>query len=148
MIAIHYECNLNCGHCYEKRLTETISTPLSVDEKKTLIRECLNLGVIAIDFIGGESHLSSEFPLLVKASKPHRTFLSMSTNGYGLTDKKVRTFMKMGIDKLNISVDSGIASEHDNSRGKTGAFRHAMHTISICRRIGMDFSLNLFLYRN
>lgn len=148
MIAIHYKCNLKCRHCYEKRIAENPEKPLSLSEKRKAIQECLQLGVISIDFIGGESHLSPQFPALIKAAKPYRTYLSLTTNGYGLTKEKVSEFLRLGIDKLNVSVDSGIPWEHDHSRGRKGAFTHMMQTLDICRETGMDFSLNLLVYRN
>ena len=44
----------------------------------------------------------------------------------------------IGIDKLNISMDSWYEEEHDEVRQKKGAYKQAWNTVNLCRKVGMQ----------
>ncbi len=146
--ATHYRCNLNCRHCYEKKFRETPQKPLSTEDQIRIICECLDTGVIAFDFVGGETILNPDFPRLVKACKPSQTYISLATNGWLLTEEKIRQYLHIGVDKINISLDSWHSEEHDYNRRKNGSHQRTLKAIDLCRDFGMDISLNIVVYRN
>ncbi|GJQ59907.1 MAG: radical SAM protein [Candidatus Scalindua sp. AMX11] len=148
MFATHYECNFSCTHCYEKRLTKTEGRPLSFEEKRDIIKQCLDLGIIAFDFIGGESHLDPRFEELVTLCKPERTYITLATNGYNFTEEKIRRYLSLGIDKLNISIDSWYPADHDSFRRKRGAHEHALKTLSLCKRQDMDVTISVVVFKD
>ena len=144
----HYKCNLNCAHCYEKNFTNTDSNPLSLEEKKRIITDCLREGALAFDFVSGESSIDPDLSKLVQACKPHKTYITLATNGYDLSTDRIRSFSDVGIDKLNVSLDSWFAHEHDAMRRKEGAYRNAFRTISSCKRLGMGIQATTVVYRD
>ncbi len=148
LFAPQYACNLNCAHCCQKYFTNNDKPLLSLEEKKRIIAECLEMGVIAFDFIGGETSLSKEFPELVKACQPSRTYIALATNGYDIPESKIRYFLDIGVDKLSISVDSWFSEEHDKFRGKAYSHRKAIETIELCRKIGMGVHIGTVVYKN
>lgn len=148
MLALHYKCNLKCQHCYEKQFTKTDENTLSFQEIKNLIKQCLDMNILAFDFIGGESHLHKDFYKILTLCKPTNHYITLATNGYGLNEKKIRKLYDKGIDKLNISLDSADAEEHDKFRGKKGSHYFAMNAIDICKKIGMDVTVTITIFRN
>ncbi|MBF0118038.1 MAG: radical SAM protein [Desulfobacterales bacterium] len=148
LFATHYKCNLNCIHCYEKYFHQTQESKLTLEEKKQIIQICLNQGVLNFDFIGGETSISDDFPELVKACQPWKTYISLATNGYNLSEKKIRYFKEIGVDKISISIDSWFEEEHDFLRRKKGAYKNAINTFNTCKKIDMDVHIGMVIYRD
>ncbi len=148
MFSTHYECNFSCTHCYEKKFTKTDQSPLSFEEKRDIFKQCLDLGIIAFDFIGGESHLDPRFEELVKLCKPKMTYITLATNGYNYTEEKIKRYLSLGIDKLNISIDSWNPVDHDSFRRKKGSHVHALQTLSLCKKLGMDVTISVVVYKD
>lgn len=148
LFAPQYACNLNCEHCCQNYFSCTHKPLLSLEEKKEVISQCLDMGVLAFDFIGGETSLSKEFPELVKACLPSKTYIALASNGYDMSEEKIRYFWNIGVDKLSISVDSWVAEEHDRFRGVNGSHGRALKTIALCRKIGMGVHIGMVVSRH
>jgi MoaA/NifB/PqqE/SkfB family radical SAM enzyme len=144
----HYKCNFNCRHCYETNFNRTNEAPLTLSEKKKYISDCLTAGALTFDFVSGESSLDPDLPELVKACNPKKTYITLASNGYGFTEEKIRSLLNMGIDKINVSIDSWDPEIHDNLRGQKGAYRSAFKTIKLCQKVGMTPSITIFVYKN
>ena len=149
LLHTHYKCNLNCSHCYEKEaFTCTDAAPLSLQEKKRIIKELWEVKPLSFDFVSGESSLDPDLPELVKACRPERTYITLATNGYDFSEEKIRHLRKIGIDKMNVSVDSWYPEEHDALRGKKGSHQRAFQTIELCKKVGMGFHITIFVFKN
>ncbi|SDT85548.1 radical SAM protein [Desulfobacula phenolica] len=146
LFATHYKCVLNCAHCYEKSFFRTNKSSLTTDEKIKILKNCLKEGILTFDFIGGESFLDKEFPKLIKSCSPHKSHIAVSTNGFLLDEEKIKAYQRLGVDKLNISLDSWFRVEHDKNRGVEGAYEKAMATIDICQKCNMNLSINFVVY--
>ncbi|MCP4146418.1 MAG: radical SAM protein [bacterium] len=146
MFSTHYKCNLQCSHCYEKKFTQTERPPLTTEEKKEILRQCIKEGVLAFDFIGGESHLDPDFEELVAACQPRKHYITLVTNGYGFSKGKIKRYLDIGIDKFNISIDSWYPEAHDAFRRKKGSHSQALKTLQLCRETGMDVSITVVVY--
>ena len=85
----HYLCNLSCSHCYETKFDNTVKPPLTLEEKKRVLRECVSAGTIAIDFVSGETSLDRNLAELVKASSPHKTYITLCTHGFKLKEEQI-----------------------------------------------------------
>lgn len=142
MFATHYRCNFNCVHCYEKRFNKSNRQLMSLEKKLDVIDQVIAMGVPAFDFVGGESHLDPDFETLLRRTKPWRTYVSLTTNGFGFTAGKIRRLRALGLDKLNISIDSWNAEEHDSFRRMPGAHASALQTMELCGELGMDVTLS------
>ncbi len=147
MLSLHYKCNFNCRHCYEDKFVRHDIPVSTLEEEKKIIDKCLALGILAFDFIGGESHLHPHFEELVAHCQPEKHYISLCTNGYGFTEKKTRHYLHLGIDKFNISLDSWYPDDHDSFRRKNDAHKNAMETIRLCRKVGMDITISVVVYR-
>lgn len=136
--ASSYDCNFFCSHCYAKRFRENCEKRvLTLEEKKHVIKECLELGVISFDFVGGEIGLSKELEELIIACEPRRSFISLASNGYIMNCEKVKYFKKLGVDKISISIDSSCEELHDNFRNMKGSYRKCFEAIENIRKEGI-----------
>ena len=139
--ATSYFCNFNCTHCYASRFRETNERPLALEEKAVVIKECLSLGAISFDFVGGEIGLSAELDKLVKFCQPHKTYIMLASNGWDMGLEKIRHLKNIGLDKISISIDSGKEEEHDKFRRKSGSYKKCFEALENIRKEGLKPSI-------
>lgn len=144
----HYRCNLHCQHCYEKNFTRNNGPLLSLSEKKQAIEQCLDAGALSFDFVAGESSLDPDLLELVQTCRPSKTYVTLASNGYALSAAFIRQLKNAGVDKINLSLDSWFADEHNRLRGKEDAFQRVFACMDDCREVGMSFNLTVFVYRH
>jgi len=138
-------CNLNCIHCYSSSQNVRYSNELTTDEGKKLISDLASFGSPVILFSGGEPMLKEDLPELAEFAADQSVRVVISTNGTLLTRELARTFKKIGVSYIGVSVD-GMEKTHDGFRGVKGAFDMTLRGIRICRdegiKVGMRVTIN------
>lgn len=136
-------CNLECSHCFAEAFprTRSGSVPLSADEWRGVIDQCRDLGAIAVGFTGGEPLLDRRLPELIAASRPGSMLILVNTNGTLLTGRRARELRTAGADVIQISLDSGLESEHDAFRRSRGSFRAALEGLDAALRAGLKATI-------
>jgi len=74
----------------------------------------------------------------VKAIDPQKFYISSDTNGWFLDAAKARHLKKIGVDKIQLSIDSLSAIEHDNFRRKQGSHVRAVDAIAAAQDAGLN----------
>ena len=133
-----YMCNMHCEHCsieaYQKNSARKRSlTPADVGR---LADQADELGLARFVISGGEPTTFPDLDELVAAIGPKSFFINSDSNGYLLAEK-VGHMKEIGIDRIQLSIDSLNPEEHDEFRRQPGAWQHAMDGIKECKRIGM-----------
>ena len=84
-------CNLHCRHCYaDAGVSAPLQGRMSLDDWLAAIDEALNLGVSAIQFIGGEPTLHPHFRALLRhVGRANLSLVEVYTNATRLTDDLV-----------------------------------------------------------
>ena len=136
--AYDFECNFQCPHCCASafRLKEK-REHLSLDKVRHIADEADKLGIFVINLIGGEPLIWKDFDNIVSEIDPTRFHISITTNGWMLTYDKARHLEEIGIDKIGVSIDSGIEEEHDSFRNKQGSFRKAIEALKNAHKAGI-----------
>lgn len=133
-----YMCNMLCEHCsieaYQKNSARKRS--LTPNDVKKLADQADALGLARFVISGGEPTTFPDLDELVAAIGPERFYINSDSNGYLLAEK-AQHMKDIGIDRIQLSVDSLDPEEHDKFRGKPGAWQHAMEGIEECKRIGL-----------
>lgn len=149
-IAVDFSCNLKCVHCFNndmKMNKKNRNRPLlTVEEYKKLAKECMKEGAFIFGFQGGELFLRKDWADIIKAFKPSRNIINITTNGTMLDYNKIKELKKMGVDVLIVSLDSGIEEEHDKFRGVKGTYKKALQTIDNALVVGLNVSINTTIY--
>jgi len=144
--ATTYACNFNCEHCFTERLTPKgeVQT-MSVEDYKRVVKEAEALGAIVFSFQGGEVTLGKYFQQLleiIKVSNPQSNHIVVTTNGSLLDEEKIKEMQKAGVDTICLSIDSGIAEEHDMFRKYPGSFEKLMNSIPLIQKYKLKVSIN------
>jgi MoaA/NifB/PqqE/SkfB family radical SAM enzyme len=105
---------------------------------RELSRQADEMGLAHIVITGGEPLVFPDFDDIVKAINPQKFYITSDTNGWFLDEKKARHLKKIGVDKIQLSLDSLDAKEHDEFRRKPGSHERAVKAIDASLNAGLN----------
>lgn len=127
------KCNLSCKYCYISA-NDNLKNELSTSKMKSLIRRLAVNKIVQLVFLGGEPLFRQDFQELVIYARKMFPELGISTNATLITEENVGFIVK-NIDKIQVSVDSGIKNDHDQLRGE-GTFDRTINGIKLLKKHG------------
>jgi MoaA/NifB/PqqE/SkfB family radical SAM enzyme len=136
----NYACNMVCRHCSIKGLQEQKNghrrkmTPAAVRE---LARQADELGLARFEINGGEPFVNPDYDEVVAAIDPQKFYINSVTNGWLLDDARALHLKSIGVDRIQISVDSLNAEDHDHFRQKKGSHARALRAVRASRDAGL-----------
>lgn len=146
-----YLCNFNCTHCsaeyYMDRHMEKVfkiedeRPKIDLDDIRDLSRQADELGLARFVITGGEPLVMKDFDEVVEAIDPDKHYIITDTNGWFLDDKRAKHLKQIGVEKVQLSLDSFIEKEHDEFRKKPRSYQRVMRAIDA----SLDAGLNLLL---
>ncbi len=130
-LALTYRCNANCSHCYNSRSRNY--PEISTDQWQMVIDKLWLIGVPHICFTGGESTLRNDLPKLIDHAKSTGQIAGLLTNGIRLSDPNyLMSLVDAGLDHVQITLESHIATIHDQMVGVSGAWEKTVQGIRNC----------------
>lgn len=133
----NYMCNMKCEHCSIKRFQgKNDKRKLTPQDVKNLADQADAMGLARFVISGGEPTTFPDLEEVVQAIGPERFYINCDTNGYLLAEK-AEYLKSIGIDRMQLSIDSLDAEDHDEFRHMPGAYKRAMEGIKECQRIGL-----------
>ena len=136
----NYACNMVCQHCSIKGLQEQDNSKrrkLTPADVKDLARQADEMGLARFEINGGEPFVNTDYDEIVAAIDPQKFYINSVTNGWLLDDERARHLKSIGVDRIQISVDSLNAEEHDEFRQKKGSHARALKAVDACRDAGL-----------
>ncbi|NVN89011.1 MAG: radical SAM protein [Desulfuromonadales bacterium] len=136
----NYACNMVCQHCSIKGLQDQNNeakrkmTPADVRE---LARQADELGLARFEINGGEPFVNTDYDEIVAAIDPQKFYINSVTNGWLLDEKLAHHLKAIGVDRIQISVDSLNAEEHDEFRQRRGSHARALQAVEAARNAGL-----------
>ena len=148
LMSLHFEltshCNMFCKHCYnnsgaDNNLADAMTAEKWIDLAKYLVERG---GVFECLLSGGEPFLLGEklFELMDILDDDGTIFLLM-TNGYFLTEEKVRRLKNYHYHWFQISIDGFTAEYHDNFRQLKGSWARAVKAAELVAKHGMPLKI-------
>lgn len=134
----NYTCNFKCVHCSINRFQNHNKPSFTLDNVRKLSKEADEMGLARFVITGGEPLVFKDFDDLVTAIDPSKFYINCDTNGWLLDDIKAKHLKSIGIDRIQLSIDSLNAKEHDDFRQKPGSFQRCMKAIDSTLNAGMD----------
>ncbi len=117
-LIITRRCNLSCGYCSEYDKTSEM-IPLDVLKRRMDVLH--RLGVVNIALLGGEPLLHPDLPEIVAYGSRHAQ-VSITTNGFLVTESLIRRLNAAGLANMEVSVDAVRAD-------RTGYIQKCLKTI-------------------
>lgn len=148
-IAITSKCQYNCPHCYPEGFYDKNKKELTPAKIAEIAQEAKELGVIQLNFQGGEPTLDLDrLQHIVTSVDPYSLYISLSTNGFRSKKSDLKRIYEFGVDKLSISLHSGLSEEHDMFVGWQGAFKNALLCAKNSRSAGLEVTFALVVTKD
>ncbi|MDI6839398.1 MAG: radical SAM protein [bacterium] len=132
-----YRCNFRCKHCSETKV-EKRDRFFTINDVKELSRQADEMGLAHFVITGGEPLVFPDFDDVVKAIQPEKFYITSDTNGWFLDAEKAKHLKSIGVDKIQLSLDSLSATEHDAFRRKKGSHERAIRAIDAALKAGLN----------
>ena len=146
-----YLCNFRCTHCsaeyymdrHKKNVFKIVDDreKINLDDVRELSRQADELGISRFVITGGEPLVMKDFDEVVEAIDPEKHYIIADTNGWFLDHKRAEHLKKIGVEKIQLSLDSMDESTHDEFRNKPGSYKRVMRAVDA----SLDAGLNLLL---
>jgi len=134
----NYTCNFRCQHCSIKGFQgKNDKRQFVIADVKELFRQADEIGLARMTITGGEPLVFKDFDELVAAIDPQKFYINCDTNGWLLDEKKANHLKSIGVDRVQLSLDSFNADEHDAFRRAPGAYKRAMRGVDIALNAGL-----------
>ncbi|MFW9972530.1 MAG: radical SAM protein [Candidatus Odinarchaeota archaeon] len=142
-VGIHVtnDCNLKCKHCvYNSGSNNIPENSLKLKEIKEIIDQLEIMGVITVEFLGGEPFTYPHLQEIIDYAYDKSLKVVINTNGIAIpsnwfSKNRNKVFlMKMSLDGHN-------EQTHDSFRGITGAFNKSIKSIKKAVDSGYDVCL-------
>jgi len=139
------ECNLKCGHCYINAADRKLENELTTEEGKRLIDQICEVSRPLLVLSGGEPLLRPDVYELIKYGSSKGLKMGLGSNGSLIDDAVAKKLKDVGITTVSISLDSHIASQHDDFRGVIGSWEKAVNAIKALRANNIIVQVNTTL---
>jgi len=135
----NYACNFHCVHCSVKRFQgKKKGRSFTISDVKELSRQADEMGLAQIVITGGEPLVFQDFDHIVEAIDPQKFWIVSDTNGWFLDAEKAKHLKSIGVDKIQLSLDSLSAAEHDEFRRKLGSHERCIRAIDAALDAGLS----------
>ena len=96
-------CNLSCSYCNEY---DAVSEPVPTPEMLRRIDRLAELGTLSVTLSGGEPLLHPDAEEIIRRIRSRDMVAGLITNGYLLSEERIRKLNRAGLDHLQISIDN------------------------------------------
>lgn len=121
-------CNLRCFMCdyWRGRRRGELTTP----EVLGVLGDLATLGCQKVHFTGGELFLRKDALELLSAAHALGMRVNLTSNGTLLDKETMRALLAIPVRSITLSLDSPIKKLHDEVRGREGAFKATLRSLS------------------
>ncbi|MEK6730698.1 MAG: radical SAM protein [Pseudomonadota bacterium] len=135
----NYQCNFRCEHCSIKGFQgKQDKRKFTIEDVKKLSYEADEMGLAHLVITGGEPLIFKDYDALIAAIDPSKFYISSDTNGWFLDAERARHLKEIGVDKIQLSLDSLDADSHDAFRGAPGSHARALRAIDAAQNAGLN----------
>ena len=138
-------CNLRCRHCLSGS-GKKAAGELSTGAAKRIVDMCAELGVLTLNFSGGEPLLRTDIMEILSYASSKKMALELLTNGTMITEEVIAGLNDTNVSSVQVSLD-GIGPSHDSFRGKPGAFDRAISGISALKKGGFNIAVSAVVHK-
>ena len=152
-----YLCNFQCTHCsaeyymdrhLEKVLKVKEDRPqMTLDDIRDISHQADELGLARFVITGGEPLVMRDFDAVVEAIDPDKHYVITDTNGWFLDDKKAKHIKSIGVEKVQLSLDSFVEEDHDAFRNKKFSYQKVMRAVDAALNADLNLILSTVLVK-
>lgn len=134
-------CNLSCSFCYASsgpKMDDELDAGTWID----VVERLSAAGVAAVTLTGGEPTIARDFRSVLAVASLLIDSVDVFSNGLGWSSSLVDFVAACGNVRVQISID-GLDVTHDSLRGRPGAYRRSLQTISRLHDAGVPVMVSM-----
>lgn len=137
-----YACNFHCQHCAVSSFRHKKNArAFTIDDVRELSRQADEMGLAHINISGGEPAVFPEIYEIIKAFNPEKFYMQCDSNGWFTTDERARHLKSIGLDRMQVSIDSLDSKAHDEFRCQLGSHSKTIQAIDSMQKAGLDVQI-------
>src|SRR5271169_3635347 len=98
-----HRCPLHCVYCSNPLELTKRQAELPAETWSRLFREAVELGILQVDFTGGEPLARTDIVTLVRSAREAGLYVSLITSGLPLDEAKLAALVNAGLDHFQLS---------------------------------------------
>jgi radical SAM protein with 4Fe4S-binding SPASM domain len=140
-IGLTNKCNLNCEHCYSRKMVEK---EFDIKDANKILTTFPNLEFI--NFGTGESILNKQFKNIINLFYSKGIKMAITSNSLSINKMEENLLSKF--EDVDISLDFPKAKLHDKWRCHPGLFKDVLNAIKKCKKFKINVSIVSVLMAN
>jgi PqqA peptide cyclase len=142
-----YRCPLHCTYCSNPADLAGHGNELDADTWIRVFQEAEELGVVQLNLTGGEPLLRADLELLVEEARKLDLYTNLITSGIPLTPERLTRLRALGLDSVQISLQSARQSLADRIAGAP-SFNRKLEVMRWAASLALPLTLNVVLHRD
>jgi pyrroloquinoline quinone biosynthesis protein E len=141
-----HRCPLHCVYCSNPRELKPRTDELSTEVWSRAFREAAEMGVLQIDFTGGEPLARPDLVELVRAARAAGLYVNLITSGLPLEESRLDQLLVAGLDHIQLSFQ-GAEEDAANEIAGTKAHAHKLRVLDWLKHRRVALTLNFVVHR-
>jgi len=141
-----HRCPLHCVYCSNPLELQSRAAEVDTQIWSRVFREAAELGVLQIDFTGGEPLARPDLAELIRAARAAGLYVSLITSGLPLDETRLASLIDAGLDHVQLSFQG---SREDTAHEISGTKSHAhkLRVLEWLKPHGVAVTLNFVIHR-
>jgi len=141
-----HRCPLHCVYCSNPLELAKRDAELPTQTWARVFQEAAALGVLQIDFTGGEPLARTDIVELVRAARLTGLYVSLITSGLPLDERKLAALVDAGLDHFQLSFQ-GATETTGRAISDTNSHPHKLLVLSWLKQHRIGVTLNFVIHR-
>ena len=141
-----YACPLHCAYCSNPVDFARRHDGLDTADWRRVLREAEQLGVVQVNFTGGEPLLRPDLESLVEEARALDLYSNLITSGIPLDRERLEGFRRLGLDNVQVSIQDSRPAASDRIAG-CEAFEQKLRVARWVKELGFPLTVNTVLHR-
>jgi pyrroloquinoline quinone biosynthesis protein E len=143
---LSHRCPLHCVYCSNPLELQGRKLELSTEEWSRVFREAAALGVLQVDFTGGEPLTREDILELIRAARSAGLYVNLITSGLPLDEPRLEALVQAGLDHFQLSFQ-GAREETASEISGTKAHAQKLKVLGWLKRHRVAVTLNFVIHR-
>jgi PqqA peptide cyclase len=141
-----HRCPLHCVYCSNPLELKSRADELSTEVWSRVFREAAEVGVLQIDFTGGEPLARADLVDLIRSARGAGLYVNLITSGLPLDEARLDEIVQAGLDHIQLSFQ-GATEVSANEFSGTKAHAHKLRVLDWLKQRRVALTLNFVIHR-
>ncbi|MDF0665887.1 MAG: pyrroloquinoline quinone biosynthesis protein PqqE [Nitrospira sp.] len=141
-----YRCPLRCPYCSNPSDLAEHGDEIDTDTWLRVFHEAEELGIVQLNLTGGEPLLRDDLELLIEEARKLELYTNLITSGIPLTFERLSRLRTLGLNGVQVSIQSPTSSVSDRIAGAP-SFNRKLDAMQWVTSLGLPLTMNVVLHR-